>query len=607
MINILFYEEEAKKRGLPYYFIENSTFSLTTSNVKIEEKLSFIEDINGKKYQAIAIVKNVPISKYTENKNKRIYSRKLWEKVLKEGTAEGTLSLADHPEGEGSVKDIWGVWHNLKVNENNVTCDLYLIEEKPVKILKAGGKLGTSTVAYGELAEDGMTVVAESFQLDRVSDIVLNPSQDTFATYENLELEENFNIKNINENTNNKVFESKMREYNMIDKITEANLKNNVRVAIKEAQNNENIKEAIEDLKAIKETIPVEMLETHQKLDQNIELLTSKMEEKLKDAGKLIEEKQNSLEEITTKYETLEAAYNQLKEDYVRAKNIIEKANIDENTDVNSLKESLNLKEKELKVLKENEEKMLADINNFEEDVSVMENDIKQFMKDRILMEKDIEMFNKQVNKLKKECSILNKKVKKYKEEYMGGLEVNPATGESDYVVADEDLDVEDLDWDETEYDPQDEVGTYDEMDEIGEVEIQEKEEDDDKEDEEEIKEEEADDDSEKEDEEDEEMKEEEEEDLEKEDKEKEKVTKKEESRKMRVYKPIYEFYKKELKKTPAIKDIRKEIFVSKSLYEAVNKVKTFKDKRNRKKEIMNLKESGYEIPKKINKYVFKR
>ena len=53
----------------------------------------------------------------------------------------------DHPANEGSTKDIWCVWRNLRFNEakDTIIADSYLVGkwgEQIKEILEAGGRVG---------------------------------------------------------------------------------------------------------------------------------------------------------------------------------------------------------------------------------------------------------------------------------------------------------------------------------------------------------------------------------------------------------------------------------------------------------------------------------
>ena len=152
-----------------------------TENVFIEKDTG-IKHETKKKYR-------VDVSRFTENLNNRIYSKSLWENVVKNQKHiwEGSFALADHPADEGSFKDVMGVWSNLHVNEETETvrADITFVGKdgaKAVEILEAGGKIGFSSSGFGDLKEDGKTVDESTYQIERIADCVLNPSQQVYGT-----------------------------------------------------------------------------------------------------------------------------------------------------------------------------------------------------------------------------------------------------------------------------------------------------------------------------------------------------------------------------------------------------------------------------------------
>lgn len=124
-----------------------------------------------------------------KNLNERVYSKKLWEKVIKEGQGVGSYGLMDHPAEEGSTKDRWCVWKNVRFSDDKslVLADAYLFGHwgREVKEgLEAGGEVGLSTVGYGDFKEDGFTIDEATYELDRVADFVLNPSYEVYGKAE---------------------------------------------------------------------------------------------------------------------------------------------------------------------------------------------------------------------------------------------------------------------------------------------------------------------------------------------------------------------------------------------------------------------------------------
>lgn len=186
--------------------VESGSFVLKDLKaLPIKESVVLEERETGKKFTCIKAYE-ANVSRFIKNANGRIYTRKLWEKVIAEQREvwEGSLGLADHPldEEEGSVKNVFGVWRNLRIDENEQTvkADLYLVGNYgrlAQDILEAGGRIGFSSSGYGELSEDGSGIVKEdTYILERVSDWVLHPSQDVWAVKENaLEDEESEKVE----------------------------------------------------------------------------------------------------------------------------------------------------------------------------------------------------------------------------------------------------------------------------------------------------------------------------------------------------------------------------------------------------------------------------
>jgi ribosomal protein S10 len=171
--------------------VETSTFSIPTNSNDLEVlQTPLTESHNGKNFEAKAIIRNVDVTKFIKNLNERIYSKPLWEKVMLSMIAEGSACLADHPADDdpGSVLRTMGIWHNFRLGEATGKADLYVLSEgmKIVEVVKAGGKAGFSTVGYGEMLSDGITVNPDTYELERLADWVINPSQQVYATTENM-------------------------------------------------------------------------------------------------------------------------------------------------------------------------------------------------------------------------------------------------------------------------------------------------------------------------------------------------------------------------------------------------------------------------------------
>lgn len=176
-------------------FVE--TFSVSkndgmTRSIPLKEGIDTLtEDTKGNKYKCVAAYR-VPVSRYDfTNLNGRDYPKGLWENVIKSQKQiwEGGDGLANHPgdNEDGSVLESFAVWHNVGFSESMpgiVEADMYLIGDAgrlAQEKLDAGGKLGLSSSGFGELLEDGKTVNPLTYQLERVADWVLNPSQQVFV------------------------------------------------------------------------------------------------------------------------------------------------------------------------------------------------------------------------------------------------------------------------------------------------------------------------------------------------------------------------------------------------------------------------------------------
>lgn len=408
-MNYKYLEEKAKLLG-KQLLIENVRVSINPKNIEVFDKPKLVESSNGSQYTARAIIRNVPSSKFTENLNNRIYGRDLDEKIIREGTAEGTLSLVDHPSDEGSIGNICGVWHNPHMDENYSYADWYLTGSKGQDILEhimAGAKdIGISRVGYGSFKEDNKTVDPNDYILERWGDCVLNPSQEVFATLEQtIELPESFKesnslfIESVTNKCNNKIEENKSEEqYTMLKE--SVNIKNNIRVILKEAKSNKkSIKEAIEDIKFWQAEVPLEEKDLHTYINGSLTELSEKMEVEVSNATKSLKEKEGSLEELKAKYKIAEQTIADLTERYKKAQAIIEKGEVG---DVKILTENASKMKADISKLMKERILMATDLKCYTEDVSGMQSDIKVLMKERKDMTSDIKVYEKKLTEAEK-------------------------------------------------------------------------------------------------------------------------------------------------------------------------------------------------------------
>ena len=134
-----------------------------------------------------------PVSRINEqkaNQNGRKYTRKLWERVIKEQQSEwkGRVGLMDHPESdsEGEAKNAAIVWLDMEIDAENqlvwaVGTFVGDYGALAKDIISKGGRIGFSSSGFGELKSDKETVDPDTYVLERCADIVLNPSQDVFG------------------------------------------------------------------------------------------------------------------------------------------------------------------------------------------------------------------------------------------------------------------------------------------------------------------------------------------------------------------------------------------------------------------------------------------
>ena len=214
----------------------------------------------------------LPISFYNKlNGNNRNYNKKLWENVInnQKNIWKGSPMLEDHPQGDsdGNPKDICGVWLDAKMDPPDrygvglvwgllVPCGRNGEDLKDC--LRKGLKIGTSSSGFGQLLSDGVTVDPDSYQIERLADFVLNPSQSTFATWE----EDNGgivdrSIREANEEkTYNTMNENTIKEKTMKDpkiaRLEEKKFRRDMESFLESANNIRDPQERLEEFKEIK-------------------------------------------------------------------------------------------------------------------------------------------------------------------------------------------------------------------------------------------------------------------------------------------------------------------------------------------------------------------
>jgi len=384
-------EESMKERGLTK-FTESFSYNVPKENIEVFEKGKLTESSKGE-FFAEGVLRNVPVTGFEVNLNKRRYGRDLWRRVKESGAFEGSLCMADHSENANSVKDISGVWKNFKVNETHATADFYAIGEygKTVLSLARLSQAGFSTSGYGSLLEDGITVDPATYEYT-TTDFVIDPSQQVYATIDNVD-EADYSPK-ITKKVEEALFESdltnninkqeKLKEDTEMSealKLQEGNLKNQARQTIKEAKSSSSFKEAIEDLKGFKECVPETMVDTLGKIDSAIFEIQEKMDSEIVATKSLLEEQVNDNDGLQAKLDIIESSNIELTERLERATSLLNKAN---RKKVGNRVDS-RLEEKYSRGLSKMEEEKVA----FDEDSILRDNDISILLEDMELIKFD--------------------------------------------------------------------------------------------------------------------------------------------------------------------------------------------------------------------------
>jgi hypothetical protein len=386
------------------------TFSATKNNIKelplTESTLT--EEKTGKVYETKKKYR-VDVSRFTKNLNERIYSKTLWEKVIKDQRHiwEGSFALADHPTDEGSFKDVMGVWSNLHINEasGTVKADITFVGTygaKAIEILEAGGKIGFSSSGFGDLKEDGCTVDENTYMIERVADCVLNPSQQVFGTIQDAieekttnymkdPLKENIKMSVKQSKLEEKIFKTtiegylneiknsqklpsqKLKEYKeLLTYFSEedtSDLKKSIEDEIEGVE--DEIEESVSTISSFKETFGTHNPEDFKEGLTKLALETQLNEKQVADWKMIAENLQETILNLQTElksrptleqYDSLVTSKKELKERYVKRIETLQKVssekekNLDENARI--YEEMLNEIKKAVKTIKETEAKL---------------------------------------------------------------------------------------------------------------------------------------------------------------------------------------------------------------------------------------------------------
>lgn len=374
--------------------VENfSTYKKDIQELPVTDT-KLVEDKSGKKYETKKKYR-VDVSRFTENLNNRVYSKSLWENVIKnqKNLWEGSFALADHPSDEGSFKDVMGVWSNLHINEDSQTvkADVTFVGtygQKAIEILEAGGRIGFSSSGFGDLKEDGKTVEESTYQIERIADCVLNPSQQVFGTIQDAIEESTKSVKEdtkehikMSANKQSKLEERKFREtvtsylsqikektdspdnklvelnelLSYFDESSPKDLRESVEAEV--AKTNSEIEEALKHTTSLKETFGTSNPEEFKEGFAKLATETSLYERQIDDWKKLAENLQKTISEL--KEEISERPTKEmLDESFSRVKFVREKY-FNKEKELESLLEG---KDKEIKENSEIHKRVLFDL-----------------------------------------------------------------------------------------------------------------------------------------------------------------------------------------------------------------------------------------------------
>ena len=374
--------------------VEKIGINVPIENIQVFDKVKIVEAA-GKTYEALAIVEKVPFTRFgSVNENNRYYPRKLWEKVIKEGICEGSSLYTNHAENETDVSKKAGIWHNAFIDDKNKVCraDLYLIGPNGqlfLDALKAGSKgEGISSVGYGEfedryeelkefgnIGHDVKVVRWDTYDGESYGDWVHQPSQNVFATLEDIK-ENNENSSNLNESytnnskTNDKLDENiKLQENKKEVTMDKAILRNMVRSECTIAKNKVNLLEAIQGLKEIDTDNDVDSIA---RVNATINEITAKLNESKSNVEKQLNESTTKLNEMTIKYNKLVENYNKASKKIVE---LNEATNI-MGSDIKCLVEDCGHRDNDIKCLAEDRKVMIADLKKMIEDRKAMRKDV---------------------------------------------------------------------------------------------------------------------------------------------------------------------------------------------------------------------------------------
>jgi len=365
-----------------------------------------------------------------KNLNQRIYTEAVCQKVINEGKT--TLGLADHPSDDGSVKNIWAVERNPRIEEGWLKVDHYLVGDHGQlvnEVLEAGGSIGVSSSALGQLNEKTGEVLHEDFDLERYSDHVMNPSNGYANT---VETQKTNYSESINNNSSSEevtiVNKNNIEEKITMDKtqkLHEKSLTLNIKGLLKEAKAIDDVQERLESLEAIMENFDDayhnETLESQVKgliesAEKEIKELAEKgktvssLNEKVEESEKTVSELQENVKLNEEKVSILSKALEEAKTRYQKVKSMLEKQVAITNgmidpADLSKFTEKVDTSDLEKKnaILERERDDMVSEIKKMKEAIDALDNErsdlIEAVKKSHETLEEDVEDENEVLEK----------------------------------------------------------------------------------------------------------------------------------------------------------------------------------------------------------------
>lgn len=381
------------------------------------------------------------------NANGRVYSRELWENVMnnQRDLWFQSTALADHPEDEsaGSFKDIVMVWLGMDISDVSDLVYGYGTFVGPngslaKDILDKGGKIGFSSSGFGELMSDGRTVNPDTYEIERLADVVLNPSQGVFGTIDDLDNPtKNVTIEYSKQEPVSQIIESvepksqiiksmenkNMSTFNAVDntvtaepsairesmsKVEEKAWRKYVESFVNDASNIDNpskrLTEMVEILSLFEEGVAPDLRE---KLEEKIVEERHNLEKMIESASK-IQEELGDLESITENAKRVIDEGLEMKESYEELEELckgMRKRNRELVKENSSLKAKLSLKEKKIDRVNKEFGKSLVSTEDKNDKLSKALNEANE----------KVEKLTKKVSMLEKSNEMLESSLGKYK------------------------------------------------------------------------------------------------------------------------------------------------------------------------------------------------